>query len=154
MYYHRSGFLKDIHEIWINFSNGGMSLQGRGVDDFGPFIMKGEAEVGFGDLTWYLDKYHLQANSLELDAESLSIWLQNKDRIWLSDDEFWAIGKKSVTNVGYTSTQIPLMKKIDTPCSTGILEREEGLWGVWENASIGSHYELQKGGVFRAIALA
>ena len=25
-----------------------------------------------------------------------------------------------------------------------------GFWGVWEAASLGSHFELQKGGVFRA----
>lgn len=31
------------------------------------------------------------------------------------------------------------------------IENAEGMWGVWEISSIGSHYELQKGGVFRAI---
>jgi hypothetical protein len=36
--------------------------------------------------------------------------------------------------------------------SLGSTSREEGLWGVWETAMVGSHYELQKGGVFRAIA--
>lgn len=29
--------------------------------------------------------------------------------------------------------------------------RSEGLWGVWETHTNQSHYELQKGGVFRAL---
>jgi hypothetical protein len=26
-----------------------------------------------------------------------------------------------------------------------------GFWGIWETASPGSHFELQKGGVFQAV---
>jgi hypothetical protein len=166
MYYHRSGFLKDTHDVWILLSKNRDSLQARGVDEIGPFLVRGTIESGFGNFSWHLDKYYLQSAFLESSLESLEVWIQNVENYWLDDEEFWSIGRKSVSHVGYRSSQVLPQTEAGEGAvpfqinrsSKGVnysnfFNREEGLWGVWETATIGSHYELQKGGVFRAILL-
>jgi hypothetical protein len=106
MYYHRSGFLKDTHEVWILFSNDRHSLQGRGIDEIGPFIVRGTVESGFRNISWYLDKYYLQSVFLENLLEPLEVWIQNMENYWLNEEEIWSIGRKSVSHVGYRSSQI------------------------------------------------
>ena len=44
-YFHKSGFLKDSHDVYFQFSDNGMEMRGRGVDNIGVFFMKGAADV-------------------------------------------------------------------------------------------------------------
>jgi hypothetical protein len=106
LYFHRSGFLKDSHDIWILFSADGHSLQGRGIDDIGPFLLKGVADTGLDTFSWYLDKYYLQSNFLDSHLDPLSVWIQNTENVWLTEEECWLIGRKSVCHVGYRSSQL------------------------------------------------
>jgi hypothetical protein len=118
MYFHRSGFLKGSHDIWILFSDDGQSLQGRGIDEIGPFLLKGIADSGLETFSWYLDKYYLHSNFLESNLEPLHMWIQNMENIWLPIDEFWLMGRKGVCHVGYRSSQfLPVLAEDVEPSS-------------------------------------
>ena len=106
MYYHRSGFLKDTHDVWILFSSNCDSLQARGMDEIGPFLIRGTVESGFGYFSWYLDKFYLPSTFLDNSTESLEVWIQNGENYWINEEEFWSVGRKSVAHVGYRSSQI------------------------------------------------
>jgi len=196
-YFHKSGFLKDSHDVWLQFSDEGLKMRGRGRDQIGPFFMKGYSEVDIEGLSWHVDKCYLNLSNHGIDGEDdvkIDEWVRNASGDWVTDSDLNDWGKAHVTHTAYISSGVGVavvaeahfiqqkraaLAAFNTNNSTNVdstamslqgqeyaMKREAktqldsyiafnsnwgyGMWGVWEASTVGSHYELQKGGVFRA----
>eukprot|EP01038_Epipyxis_sp_PR26KG_P012248 gene12248-16420_t len=140
-YYHKSGSFKDEFHVYLSFNIDGF-VKGRGVDNIGLFYMSGHVDKEINDWAWYFHKTYLRQNIIDENSIVYDEWIQQVD-----DDE--EIPKESinsrttvhVSHIGYYSDSHFQLNH----------RGGEGLWGVWETSSSSNHFELLKGGVFRAV---
>ena len=132
-YYHRSGFIKDCHDAWLTYSSDRRNLQGRGIDNIGPYLLKGITDIGLSGVSWYLNKYYLQnelfensfLNYIDIDENDIDqnqnendlklAWIQNLNNEWYSDEYYYNVGKKSVIHLGYISVDQNLIENENKP---------------------------------------
>ena len=72
-YYHKSGFLKDAHTIWLHKTSIDC-LAGKGLDSIGCFIIRGELKIDIDGNCWKIHKSYLSNPPSEVDA-----WLQSPE---------------------------------------------------------------------------
>lgn len=152
-YYHKSGSLKDQSVCWLWLSGDGC-LFGRGMDSVGTFFLAGRCEPESGNsYSWLFSKSYINLNT-----DSLEIWLSETSPESVQSDSN-KNRNSHITHTGFfcpsnDATVIPddTYLYIDEESVDDYLEtsRNSGFYGVWERSSQGSHFELDKGGVFRA----
>ena len=133
VYYHKSGFVKDTHIVWLQFLDETMGvdsrdrqLRGRGVDDTGLFFLKGHVNVDIEGYFWYVEKCYIQKPvrsrlSMLLDNErkgmrtdveeeheveyemSRELWCENKSGEWIDKDEINDWGRPHIILTSYES---------------------------------------------------
>ena len=141
-YYTRSGALKDEFTTYLTFSGDG-HCRGRGCDAIGFFLLEGQREVDIQGPCWKLCKQYLSQSALEeLSAQ-------------VGFDEAPAalpVNRAHVVHTGFFTPGLLREHGVDQD-SIEWATHSMGLFGIWENATTGSHYLLEKGGVFRAVAI-
>lgn len=140
-YYTRSGAVKDEFTCYCAFSVDGF-CRGRGCDSIGFFILEGVAEVDIQGMSWKISKQYLSQSALE---ELTSVLQPQDEEGHHSSRSIQRGGAHVIHTCYYTPGLTSQCELLD-----GLYPRF-GLFGVWEGASTGSHFELQKGGVLRAI---
>lgn len=109
-YFHKSGFLKDTHRVYMQFSDDGQFMRGRGIDNIGTFFMKGQVDVDIEGFSWHIDKCYLNLSVLGIvDASSsskLNEWISNEAGVWVSDLELAGWGKSHVQHTGYVASGV------------------------------------------------
>ena len=167
-YYTRSGVLKDEFIAYLAFSPDGR-VRGKGCDAIGFFLLEGCSEVDILQSSYKFGKAYLSQSELEESSR----WLLEGDeaeghghRLGLGlglgqGHRAGAEGQRGirshVVHYGYYTAGMGAYE-MDQNGAAGVAGTgaaagaggDFGLYGVWEPASVGSHYELQKGGVFRA----
>ena len=141
-YYTRSGALKDEFTTYLTFSVDG-HCRGRGCDSIGFFVLDGQREVDIQGPCWKLCKQYLSQSALEeLSAQ-------------VGFDEAPASLSVSRAHVVHTAYFTPGLLREHGVDQVSIewAAQTMGLYGIWENATTGSHYLLEKGGVFRGVAI-
>lgn len=63
-YFHKSGALKESTEVYLEFSDTGKSLRGRGFDEVGVFYLHGKVERDIAGYSWYFSKSYLNIEDL------------------------------------------------------------------------------------------
>jgi hypothetical protein len=145
-YFNKSGNLKDSYTCHLAIS-ADLFITSRGCDNIGIFELKGHPTRTIEGIVWLLSKTYLSMDEIYRNSHVGSL-----DE-WFSED---------ATN----QTDLILSSRAHV-CYTcyyndGLYEYNEskkrfeeiypaGFYGVWEMASNGSHFGLEKGSVFRAV---
>lgn len=159
-YFYKSGAFKDHFICQLTFSTDysevrdSCALHGSGKDTIGQFTLEGEVDTDIVGQSVYFSKTYqshaLDSGGVVHDHESSR---QNRAK------------GAHVVHIGFFSEEINKItpEAMDAASSStfpasfpAIIEKEQwskGLWGVWELCNSQSHFELMKGGVFRAIPL-
>lgn len=133
-YFTRSGELKDEFICYLCFSSDGR-MKGKGCDSIGFFLLNGTSEVDINVSAFKIAKGYLSQNELE----EASSWL-------LEGGEGAADNSSNIVHVRHYAYYTSGM----SAHGRGDREGQFGLYGVWEPASVGSHFSLSRGGVFCA----
>jgi hypothetical protein len=106
-YFHKSGFLKDTHRVYLQFSDDGQAMRGRGIDGIGTFFMKGQVDVDIEGFSWHIDKCYLNLSVLGIIDDSssskLNEWVSNEAGEWISDSVLAGWGRSHVQQTGYVT---------------------------------------------------
>jgi len=152
-YYHKSGSLKDKGMCFLWLSCDGF-LYGRGVDGVGTFFMIGRCEPEVSGYSWFFEKSYI--NQI---VDSIDTWISDVTPETVQHDHNRNRHKSHISHTGFFTSNdvrnIPddLYFYIDEDSVDDYLEgstRNSGFFGIWERSIQGSHFELDKGGVFRA----
>jgi hypothetical protein len=67
IYYHKSGFVKDTHVVWLQFldersgiGHQDQEIRGRGEDDTGLFFLKGHVNIDIEGFSWKIEKCYVK----------------------------------------------------------------------------------------------
>ena len=154
-YFTRSGALKDEFTCYLTFSPDGRVL-GRGCDSVGFFLLEGSSEIDIQGGLFKLRKQYLSESALDELTSALSALSSEQSKSRGGGDEVAAAETLAAmtvqrAHVMHTAYYCDGLASEQTERESPTL----GLYGVWEGASSeGSHFLLQKGGVFRAAPLA
>jgi hypothetical protein len=160
-YFYKLGAFKDQFVAFLRFFSLGV-IRGRGVDHIGPFTLEGRSETDIIGQKLLLSKTYLSGGEAALTTSLESLLVAEGDELSgpLPDGASAALLQETadkvahVRHLGYWADDVRC-----TAEGPGDYWKEraegwsQGLWGVWETASGQAHYELQKGGVFRAVPL-
>ena len=177
-YYHKSGSIMDVCKVDIIFNWNGR-LVGRGSDNIGAFSLIGKPHLDIIGWSWIIHKTYARdlspaSNEAEwissvaddmylIDGESDVSALTSRAHV--GHMAYWTDGYSELDDK-YTKKErcpywvegSPQSQSVCSFCSTlsAVLRDKDrltsdcGFFGVWETISNDSHFELQKGGVFRA----
>jgi hypothetical protein len=171
-YFFKTGSFKDQFLVSLRFFSI-HCIRGKGMDSIGSFTLEGRMEMDIIGQKLLLNKiYHHDQNeemnekqqqmSLDNDKEALDGTTgQGRGGMAVHSDQ-----AAHVKHLGYWSDGVRFPSNPDKEEKSEMKSEHEqqlsyfgerwsqGLWGVWETATTNqSHYELQKGGFFRAIPL-
>jgi len=158
VYVSRSGAVKDEFTSYLTFSADGRCL-GRGCDSVGFFVLEGASEVDIQGRLFKLAKKYVSQSAME-EQTSLRVLQALQDGgeagvgagAGLGADAGGAIQRAHVMHTAYYTDGLTAESVGDARWGGGEVS-SLGLFGVWEGAEAGSHFQLQKGGVFRAVPL-
>lgn len=143
-YYHKSGGMQKNTTLWLKFFRKTSSslradgMTGKGIDDNGHFLLFGSLQVEIEGPIWQMRLVYLSHDIDIID------WLFVEDELTYSNM------RSQITFKAYWSDGRPAYSAPSSDTSVPQKTVGKGFWGVWEICSIGSHFELQKGGVFLA----
>jgi len=149
-YYHKSGSLKDKFMCFMWITCDGF-LFGRGVDGIGTFFLYGRCEPEVSSFSWIFSKSYINSNT-----ESIDTWIADVNPRTVQGDHHNNRHKSHVCHTGFFTANddyVPddlYLYEDDDDYLEDSRTRNSGFFGVWERSSSGSHFELDKGGVFRA----
>ena len=153
-YYHKSGTLKDksLAHLWLTADG---FVFGRGVDGVGCFVLSGRAEAEVNGFSWLFSKSYINQS-----MDSVDVWLTEINEETGQSDVINNRNRSHIIHTGFFTENdawvLPddVYFYVDEESVDDYLEghdsRTSGFFGVWERSSQGSHFELEKGGVFRA----
>ena len=135
-YFTRSGELKDEFISYLSISPDGR-VRGKGCDQIGFFLLNGTSEVDINCNSFKISKSYLSQSEVE---ESSSWLLHEGDH----DDQSSQLPTVHIRHYAFYTRGLGAHGHPNNG------QGQFGLFGVWEPASVGSHFSLEKGGVFSA----
>lgn len=108
-YFHKSGFLKDSHVAYLQFSQDGMAMRGRGSDGIGVFFLKGQSDRDIEGVSWHIDKCYINLTNKGIDGtgpDAVDRWARNEAGEWVNDSVLATWGRSHVQHTGFISSGV------------------------------------------------
>lgn len=121
VYFHKSGFEKDTHTVWLQIDPNKKEIRGRGIDSVGLFFLRGHANYDMEGHSWQVDKCYLQkpiypkcfSEEKQTDQEKpveketlLQEWIKNASGVWIDNDEISEWGRPHICHTIYESSSV------------------------------------------------
>jgi hypothetical protein len=149
-YFYKSGVFKDQFIVSLRFVSI-HCIRGKGYDNIRYFVLDGRLEMDIIGQKFLFSKTYCSPD--EDDSEDPEVEEPQRKGSFLRDSSKKCSDFSSsstgahVKHLAYWSDEITTSRY-----ETDRSERwSQGIWGVWETAVNSSHYELMKGGIFRAV---